>query len=117
MIDWVYRTVGGLAPDPADPGYRTVHIAPRPAEGLDHATASIQTRQGRLAIDWRVDDGVFEATLEVPFGSRAVLDLPVTDESVVTVNGADAALELGHGTHELRVTAPAIAYPSAAVVA
>lgn len=117
MIDWVYRTVGGLAPDPADPGYRTVHVAPRPAEGLDHATASIQTRQGRLAIDWRVDDGVFEATLEVPFGSRAVLDLPVTDESVVTVNGGEAAVELGHGTHELRLTAPAVAYPSAAVVA
>ena len=35
MIDWVYRTVGGLAPDPDDPGYRTVHVAPRPAEGLD----------------------------------------------------------------------------------
>jgi len=117
MIDWVYRTVGGLAPDPADPGYRTVHVAPRPADGLHHATASIQTRQGRLAIEWRVDDGVFEATLEVPFGSRALLDLPVTDESVVTVNGGEAAGELGHGTHELRVTAPAVAYPSAAVVA
>ena len=85
MIDWVYRTVGGLAPDPTDPGYRTVHVAPRPAEGLDQASASIQTRSGRLAIDWRVDDGVFEATLEVPFGARAVLDLPVTDESMVTV--------------------------------
>ena len=81
MIDWVYRTVGGLAPDADEPGYRTVHVAPRPAEGLEAASASIQTRLGRLAIDWAVDDGVFEATLEVPFGARAVLDLPVTDAS------------------------------------
>ena len=43
MIDWVYRTVAGLAPDLDDPGYRTVHVAPRPATGLDDAAASIET--------------------------------------------------------------------------
>jgi alpha-L-rhamnosidase len=117
MIDWVYRTVGGLAPDPADPGYRTIHIAPRPADGLDHASASVQTRLGRVAIDWRVEDGALEATLEVPFGARAVLGLPVTDESTVTVDGGEAPGELGHGTHRIRVTAPAVAHPQAAVVA
>ena len=117
MIDWVYRTVAGLAPDLGDPGYRTVHVAPRPAEGLDRAAASIETRLGRLAIDWHIDDGVFDATLDVPFGARALLDLPVTDESTVTVDGAPASSELAHGTHRIRVTAPAVAYPSAAVVA
>ncbi|WP_109209047.1 MULTISPECIES: alpha-L-rhamnosidase [Microbacterium] len=115
MIDWVYRTVAGLAPDPGDPGYRTVHVAPRPAEGLDRASASIQTPQGRLAIDWRVADDVFEATLEVPFGSRAVLDLPTTDESVVTVDGVPAPAELHHGTHRISVTTPALATPGAVV--
>lgn len=117
MIDWAYRTVAGLAPDAADPGYRTVHVAPRPAVGLEHASASIQTPQGRLAIDWRVDGDVFEATLEVPFGSRAVLDLPVTAGSAATVDGAPAPAELGHGTHRIAVTAPAIATPGAVVPA
>ncbi|KJL41828.1 alpha-L-rhamnosidase [Microbacterium trichothecenolyticum] len=117
MIDWVYRTVAGLAPDADDPGYRTVHVAPRPAVGLEHASASIQTPQGRLAIDWRVDGDVFEATLEVPFGSRAVLDLPVTAGSAVTLDGAPAPTELGHGTHRIAVTAPAVATPGAVVPA
>ena len=117
MIDWVYRTVGGLAPDADDPGYRTVHVAPRPAIGLDHASASIDTPQGRLAIDWRLDGGSFEATLEVPFGSRALLDLPATADSVVTVDGAAAPAELGHGTHRIVVTAPAVAAPGAVVPA
>ncbi|QKJ20654.1 alpha-L-rhamnosidase [Microbacterium hominis] len=114
MIDWVYRNVAGLAPDLDDPGYRTVHIAPRPTDGLDHATASIQTSYGRLAIDWRVDGDAFAATLEVPFGARAVLDLPVTDASTVTVDGAPAGGSVGHGIHHLVVTAPAIARGSAA---
>jgi alpha-L-rhamnosidase len=115
MIDWVYRTVAGLAPDAADPGYRTVHVAPRPAEGLDHASASIQTPLGRLAIDWHVDGDVFEATLDVPFGARAVLDLPVTAGSTATVDGAPASDQLFHGTHRIVVTAPAVARPGAIV--
>ncbi|WP_160150853.1 alpha-L-rhamnosidase [Microbacterium timonense] len=117
MIDWVYRTVAGFAPDADDPGYRTVHVAPRPAMGLDRAAASIQTPQGRLAIDWEVVDGVFEATLEVPFGSRALLDLPATADSEVTVDGAPAPAELRHGTHHVVVTAPAVARPAAVVPA
>ena len=117
MIDWVYRTVAGLAPDADDPGYRTVHVAPRPAVGLEHASASIDTPQGRLAIDWRVSDDVFVATLVVPFGSRAVLDLPVTADSSTTVDGEPAPAEIGHGTHRISVTAPAVAMPGAVVPA
>ncbi|MFH8251411.1 family 78 glycoside hydrolase catalytic domain [Microbacterium sp. B2969] len=115
MIDWVYRTVAGLAPDA--PGYRRVRVAPRPAASLDHAAAAIQTRLGRLAIDWIVESDVFTATLEVPFGAVAVLDLPVTDASTVTVDGSPAPAELGHGTHRITVTAPTVARPEAVVAA
>jgi len=117
MIDWVYRTVAGLAPDADDPGYRTVHVAPRPAVGLDRAAASIQTPYGALAIDWRVAADRFEATLVVPFGARALLDLPVTADSVVTVGGAPEPAELHHGTHRIVVTAPAVASPAVAAPA
>ncbi|MFT3797458.1 family 78 glycoside hydrolase catalytic domain [Microbacterium sp.] len=116
VIDWVYRNVAGLAPH--EPGYAVTRVAPRPAVGLDSASASIQTPYGSLAIDWRLRDGVFEAEVEVPFGARAVLDLPVTDGSVVTVasasaSGGEVPAELGHGIHRLTVTAPRIAQPVA----
>src|SRR5699024_2357134 len=55
MIAWVSRTVAGLAP--ADPGYRVVRVAPRPAAGMDRAAATIDTAYGPLAIDWRLEDG------------------------------------------------------------
>ncbi|MCS3843559.1 alpha-L-rhamnosidase [Microbacterium sp. AK031] len=107
MIDWVYRTVAGLSP--AEPGYRVTKIAPRPAVGLEHAAASVDTSYGRLAIDWHLDGGAFHASVEVPFGVRAQLDLPTTAESVVTVDGAPAPGVLDSGTHEITVTAPAVA--------
>ncbi|MFK4762502.1 family 78 glycoside hydrolase catalytic domain [Microbacterium sp. ZW T5_45] len=107
MIDWVYRTVAGLVP--AEPGYRVARIAPRPAAGLEHATASIDTPYGRLAIDWRVEGDTFHATVMVPFGATAELDLPVSESSTVTVDGAAASAVLDAGEHEITVTAPAVA--------
>ena len=119
MVDWVYRTVAGLAPDPDEPGYRVVHVAPRPAEGLDRAAAHIDTRLGRLAITWTVRDDAMDVELTVPFGARALLDLPVTDRSTVSVDGGEpgaAPAELGHGVHRLVVTEPAVVRPVAAQV-
>ena len=80
-----------------------------PPRGLDRAAATIATGLGELSIDWRLDGDAFEATLAVPFGARALLDLPVTEASVVTVNGGDGPEELRHGTHRITVTAPAVA--------
>lgn len=107
LIDWVYRTVAGLAP--AEPGYRVARIAPRPSARLDRAAAAIDTPYGRLAIDWRLEDGELRATLEVPVGVRAALDLPTTEASAVTVDGGPAPEILGSGTHEVTVAAPAVA--------
>ena len=74
-----------------------------------NAAAAIDTPYGRLAIDWRLEDGELRATLEVPVGVRAALDLPTTEASAVTVDGGPAPEILGSGTHEVTVTAPAVA--------
>jgi len=101
MIDWVYRNVAGLVP--AEPGYRVVRLAPRPAKGLSSATATIDTAYGTLGIDWSLTGDTLEASLQVPFGVTVELDLPTTADSVVNASGP-----LGHGTHRLTVTHAAV---------
>jgi alpha-L-rhamnosidase len=109
MIDWVYRTVAGLAPDPDQPGYRHVIVAPRPADSLTAAAATIDTAFGSLSIDWRLgEDGGFTAELVVPYGSTALLDLPVCDASTVSIDGGDAVDELRHGHHTISIARPAV---------
>lgn len=103
MIDWVYRTVAGLSP--AEPGYRVARVAPRPSEELRHAAASIDTPFGELAIEWTVEGDEMRIVLDVPYGSTAVLDLPVTAAS--TVSGPSGTV--AHGHHEIVVTAAALA--------
>ncbi|WP_150306397.1 alpha-L-rhamnosidase [Planctomonas psychrotolerans] len=109
MIDWVYRTVAGLAPDPDAPGYRRVLVAPRPADSLTAAAATIDTALGTLSIDWRLgDDGDFTAELDVPYGATATLDLPVGEDSELSVNGSGGVTELGHGRHTISIARPAV---------
>ena len=56
MIDWVYRTVAGLAPDADDPGYRTGPRRAASGRGLDRAAAAIDdAASAELAIDWHID--------------------------------------------------------------
>lgn len=113
VIDWVYRNVGGLAPDADAPGYRHVRIAPRPCSEIDRASAAIATGYGELRIEWAVADGQFDATLVVPFGAQGSFWAPATADSVVTVDGqvVESPVPIGHGTHQLVVTSPAIATP------
>jgi alpha-L-rhamnosidase len=110
VIDWVYRNVGGLRL--TSPGYQTSAIAPRPVVGIDWAKASIETGYGQLAIDWKIDDaGSLVADFVVPFGTTAILDLPITTGSVITVNGQPTKnLSVNSpGRHSFVVTRPLIA--------
>ena len=61
VADWLHRTVAGLAP--AEPGYRTVRVAPRPGGGMTWATASLATAHGEIRVGWQLVDD--ELVLEV----------------------------------------------------
>ena len=55
VADWLHRTVAGLAP--AEPGYRTVRVAPRPGGGMTWAKASLTTAHGEIRVGWQLVDG------------------------------------------------------------
>ena len=94
IADWMHRVVAGLAP--AEPGYRSLEIAPRSAGLTGPAPPRTRTaRVGRLAQDGT--QIVVEAS--VPANSSAVVRLPGQEPFTATA-----------GTHEWTVTeAPAAA--------
>ncbi len=113
VIDWVYRTLAGLAPDPDAPGYRHVVLAPRPVAGIDQVSASVATALGPVAVDWATDGGMFTATYRLPFGMTGTLVPPAAPDSVLTVDGREVSgcVTLGPGTHRVGVTSADIASP------
>ena len=109
VLDWIHRNVLGLAL--SSPGYQTVLVAPKPVTAIDACKGSIETGYGPLAIDWQLaESGDFTAKLKVPFGIEAQLQLPVTDASVITVNGQSAANGslLGHGEYQIQLRSPKV---------
>jgi alpha-L-rhamnosidase len=88
VADWMHRTIGGIVP--AEPGYRSVRIAPRPGGGLTWASTALETPAGRLEVSWRLEDEGIVVEAVVPDGVQAVLAIDGRDDTVLPV---------GHSTH------------------
>jgi alpha-L-rhamnosidase len=73
VADWMHRTLAGLAP--GEPGYRHVLIEPQPGGGLTHASASLESPYGRIAVGWRVENGTFALDVSIPPNSTATVKL------------------------------------------
>ncbi|NHI15741.1 glycoside hydrolase family 78 protein [Microbacterium excoecariae] len=85
IADWMHRVIAGLAP--AEPGYRRIRIAPAPGP-LASASARHETPYGPARVDWRIADGRFSLTAEIPSGTTADVVLP-----------SGARHEVASGTH------------------
>jgi alpha-L-rhamnosidase len=72
--DWMYRTVGGLAP--AAPGYQRVLVAPRPGDGVPSAVSDLVTPYGRTRSDWRKEGSRFTLQVVIPPNATATVRVP-----------------------------------------
>ena len=96
VVDWLHRTVAGLAP--LEPGYAKVLVAPQPGGGLTWAQTSLQTAHGQVSVSWSLDeDGELQLEATLPDGVTGLVRLPDGTEQ-----------EIGSGRYE-RTVAPAAA--------
>ncbi|MFI7423843.1 family 78 glycoside hydrolase catalytic domain [Nonomuraea sp. NPDC049684] len=116
--DWMYRTVGGLAP--GSPGYADIVVRPRPGGGIGWARTAHRTRHGQVEISWRLTDGRLALDVVVPPNTRAEVHVPAPPERVteggrpaaeaegVTFDRLDkgaAVYRVGAGSYAFRTTA------------
>ncbi|AVT31775.1 alfa-L-rhamnosidase [Plantactinospora sp. BC1] len=118
--DWMYRTVAGIQPDPAHPGYAHLTIAPRPGGDIRSAKASYRSIRGTVGTDWRLDDrGQLRLAVTVPGNTTATVRIPAASRHAVTeggrpaeraegvrfvrLDGGDAVFEVGSGRYAFAV--------------
>ena len=90
--DWMYRTIGGIRPDDAAPGYRHVTIAPQPGGGLTSARATYRSRYGQFVSGWKLDAaGQMTLDVTVPGNTTATVEIPAASRWSVTEGGKPAA--------------------------
>lgn len=88
VADWMYGAAAGINSDPDRPGFEHIIFRPVTDERLNFVRASIDTRRGTVASEWRRENGRIKYIFTVPEGC---------DASVI-IGGEKH--EVGVGTHE-----------------
>ncbi len=91
VSEWMFRTILGINPDPARPGYRHVILRPEPGGGLTSAKGSYDSIRGPIASEWKLYDGKLTYSVTIPANVTATVYLPAADGAAVSVNGKPSA--------------------------
>ncbi len=117
--EWMFDTVAGIGLDPDKPGFEHIILRPQPGGNLTFARASYDSIRGRIASDWKIENGALKLNVTIPTNSTATLYLPAKQGARMTEKGkvldkasgvqfvknenGTALLELGSGTYSFEV--------------
>jgi hypothetical protein len=98
--EWFYGALAGLAPDPAQPGFKKFFVRPQPVGDLAWVEASHRSPHGPIEVRWERQGPRFTLRVHVPANTRATVELPADAAARVTESGL--ALEQARGVSLVR---------------
>jgi alpha-L-rhamnosidase len=75
---WMHEWVGGMAPDPLEPGFKAMHLNPAPDARLGWASARRETTDGPVECRWQLCDDSVQVDVVLPDGHHGSLQMPTT---------------------------------------
>jgi len=100
--DWLYRSVGGVAP--ASPGYRQVLIAPKPGGSLTAASSSLSSAYGVTSSSWTRSGSTMTLRVVVPPNATALVRVAATSVPPEAVPQGPGAYALPSGSYTFTAT-------------
>ena len=76
IVEWMYRDMCGLAPDPQHPGFRRARLCPHPDARVEWVSAEYESASGRYAARWRIVPEGVEYEYEIPFDGEGLFVPP-----------------------------------------
>ncbi|NEB00394.1 family 78 glycoside hydrolase catalytic domain [Streptomyces sp. SID13726] len=103
--EWMYANIAGISP--GRPGYREIVVRPRPGGQVTSARARFTSVHGPVSTRWRLRDGRFTLTCEVPPNTTAEVWVPAARADAVSRTHGTflreedgcAVYRVGSGTH------------------
>lgn len=93
---WFYKGLGGILPDPSQPGFRNILLRPHFVKGLGRFEARHRSPYGDIVSRWERKGNRINYEVTIPANSTATLTLP--DHA-----GNEQVMELTAGTHKFTV--------------
>jgi hypothetical protein len=84
---WFYNGLGGIACDPAGPGFKKIIIKPQIAGDLPAACVSYASPYGRIVSKWKREGSVLTLDVTIPPNTSATVYIPANDARSVTEGG------------------------------
>lgn len=89
VTEWFYRWLGGIRPDPKNPGFKVFLLAPRAPDGLDSISCVYHSPYGEIVSNWKKgseDTIVYE--MKIPNGSTAQVSLSIAPFQKLSIEKA-----------------------------
>ena len=120
VAEWMFKTIGGIDTD--GPAYQRIVIHPQPGGRISWARTGYNSIQGKIATDWKVQDGEFSLDVTIPTNTVATVYIPAKDAAAVReglkpatntagvkfieMQGHDAVFEVGSGRYKFKSQMP-----------
>jgi len=73
---WLYKGIGGIQPDEANPGFKNVLLTPAFMDELNYFTAEHTGRYGKIISSWKRIGKTIRYTVSIPANSTATIRFP-----------------------------------------
>jgi alpha-L-rhamnosidase len=87
IASFFIKSIAGIRPDPAHPGYRDFVIKPALVGGLSHAEAAIESVYGQIECRWQREGGTVRMRVVIPVNSQSTVYVPTSDAGSITEGG------------------------------
>jgi alpha-L-rhamnosidase len=87
LLIWYYENMAGIKSNPETPGFKEIIMKPDFEAGLTYVNASYESVYGVIKSDWKKSKNNLQWNITIPANSSAVVYLPTSNVSGVTLNG------------------------------
>lgn len=94
-VNWYVRTLVGINPDPAQPGFKHIVIKPHPLGDLTFAEARYESVRGPISCRWQHDAGTFNLIVKIPANTTGTLYLLSSDVESIRESGKPLSASSG----------------------
>ncbi|HZT22884.1 MAG TPA: family 78 glycoside hydrolase catalytic domain [Verrucomicrobiae bacterium] len=107
LVVWLYEDLAGIAPDPAQPGFKHILMRPTPVGDLKFVQAWHNSPYGKISSAWCREGRRFDWRIEIPPNTTASVFVPVDSSRRVKADGVRpvrfetdrAVFQLGSGQY------------------
>jgi alpha-L-rhamnosidase len=94
VTEWYYRWLGGIRPDPKEPGFKTFVLAPFTPDGLEFVNATYHSPFGAIISNWKKGpSGSYEYEMTIPAGSTAKVSLPIGPSQKIEIKNKEGTVD------------------------